>query len=75
MGDRFPDRSLLEYIPSDNGEAVMPESHGQRIAREGGDIVSSIQALLHQTSTGAVGGSNHQDGVLIHSSPPCLPCR
>src|SRR5947209_6912798 len=48
VGNRFLDGSFLEHITSDNGEADMLSGHSSRVAREGRDVVSLVQRLLHQ---------------------------
>src|SRR4030088_1688608 len=52
VGNRILDGSFLEHIPSDNGEADMLSGDFSRIAREGRDVVSLIQGLFNQASTG-----------------------
>ena len=51
VGNRFLDVRWIKHITSDNGEADVLDGQGERIAREGGDIVSLIQGLCNQAST------------------------
>jgi len=71
VGNRFLDGSFLEHITSDNGEADMLSGHSSRVAREGRDVVSLVQRLLHQASTGSSSGSKDHD--MPNDSLP-IPC-